>query len=119
MDRRSNGVLHAGDSVAFEVKLNAPLPKGAYFVMRISPVSADQQVQLNSGEPLDENRTKFRITGKLPEGAVPGKWHISVMYLFLSGTSWTNNTIRPNDLTFEVEGNQFTIPTTAEVSIDK
>jgi hypothetical protein len=119
MEKHTGGALHAGDTVVFTVKLNAPLPKGAYFVIRISPTSADQQIQLNSGEPLDESRTKFKVSGKLPDEAVPGKWHIAVIYLFLPGTSWTSNTIKPNDLAFDVEGKQFSIPTTADVSLEK
>jgi hypothetical protein len=119
MEKHTGGALHAGDSVSFTLKLNAPLPKGAHFIMRISPTNVDQQVDLGSGDALDESRTKFRVTGKLPDEAVPGKWHIAVIYLFLPGSNWTSNTLKPNDLTFEVEGKQITIPTTADVSLDK
>ena len=119
MEKHKGDTLQAGSEVAFKIKLNAPLPKGAHFIMRISPTAVDQQVQLGSGEPIDENRTQFRLVGKLPEEAVPGKWHISVIYLFLPGTSWTSNTIHPNDLTFDVVGKNFPVPTTAEVNIEK
>lgn len=118
MEKHSDGALHPGDSISFTVKLNAPLPKGAYFSFRISPVSADQEISLNSGEPLDESRTKFRVSGSLPAEAYPGKWHVAVIWLFLPGTSWTHNSIMPNGVTFDVEGKQFMLPATAEVSLD-
>ena len=111
------GLVAAGGPIALNVKLNEPLPAGAYFQVRVSPVSADQQISLTSGDPIDPDRTTFRVTGSIPSGAIPGKWHISVIYLFLAGTSWTNNTIRPNDFTFEVEGKPFPLPTSADVSL--
>jgi hypothetical protein len=117
MDKAS--AVQAGGPIALNVKLNEPLPAGAYFQIRISPVAADQQINLNSGEPTDATRTTFRVTGNIPEAAVPGKWHISTIYLFLAGTSWTNNTIRPNDFTFDVAGKSFPIPTSADVSLAK
>ena len=111
------GAVQPGKPIAFNVKLNEPLPKGAYFQVRVSPVAVDQQLQFASGEPLDESRKTFRVSGLLPEGAVPGKWHISVIYLFLAGSGWTNNTIKANELTFEVEGKPFPIPNQAEISL--
>jgi hypothetical protein len=111
--------IHAGGPIAFNIKLNEPLPKGAYFQVRISPIGADQQINLVSGEPLDTTRKTFQVSGTIPEGALPGKWHIGIIYLFLSGTSWTNNTIRTAEFTFEVEGKPFLIPTEAEVSLAK
>jgi len=113
------GAVHSGGPIALNVKLNEPLPAGAYFQIRVTPVAADQQINLVSGEPTDATRTTFRVTGNIPEAAVPGKWHISTIYLFLAGTSWTNNTIRPNDFTFDVEGKPFAIPTSADVSLAK
>jgi|SRR5271157_5700378 len=113
------GPLRAGGPVVFNVKLNEPLPKGARFDFRISPVSADQEIQFGSGEPVDASQKDFRVGGTLPEGALPGEWHISVIYLFLPGTGWTRNTIAPNDLRFKVEGKPYPIPTKAEVSLGK
>lgn len=113
------GPFRAGGPVAFNVKLNEPLPKGAHFDFRISPVSADQEIQLGSGEPVDALHKDFRVGGTLPEGALPGEWRISVIYLFLPGTGWTRNTIAPNDLRFKVEGKPYPIPTKAEVSLGK
>lgn len=113
------GAVHAGGPIALNVKLNEPLPAGAYFQIRITPVSADQQINLVSGDPTDSTRTVFRVTGNIPEAAIPGKWHISTIYLFLAGTNWTSNTIRPNDFTFDVEGKSFPIPTSADVSLGK
>jgi hypothetical protein len=115
----SSAGLHPGGPIAFNVTLNEPLPKGAYFQLRISPTSADQQIALPSAEPLDATRKTFRISSTLPDGALPGKWRISVIYLFLQGTSWTSNTIKPNDLSFEVEGKPYPVPTTAEISLAK
>ena len=111
--------LHAGGPIALDVTLNESLPQGAYFQIRISPISADQQINLNSGDAADPSRKKFHVTGQLPDGAIPGKWHITVIYLFLQGVSWTGNTIKPNDVTFEVDGKPFAIPTTADVSVGK
>ena len=112
-----SGVVRTGGPIVLNLKLNEPLPAGAYFQVRISPVSADQQITLTSGDPTDATRTTFRVTGSIPEAAIPGKWHIQTIYLFLAGTSWTNNTIRPNDFTFDVEGKPFPIPTSADVSL--
>ncbi len=112
-----HGPIHAGGPIAFRVKLNEPLPKGSYFQMRISPVSIDQEIPLNSEPAANSSETEFRVSGTLPETAVPGAWHISVVYLFLAGTSWTQNTIAPNNLTFQVEGNSYKIPTKADVSL--
>jgi hypothetical protein len=106
-----------GGAVAFTMKLNEPLPAGAHFDFRISPVSADEEIPLGSGEPVKGSNTEFRVAGKLPEGALPGEWHVSVIYLFLPGAGWTHNTIQPNDLRFHVEGRAYPIPTQAEVSL--
>jgi hypothetical protein len=113
----TSGAFHPGGQVVFKVKLNEPLPKGARFDFRISPVSADQEISLGTGEPVDGNETEFRVTGKLPEGALPGDWHISVIWLFLPGAGWTHNQISPNDLRFRVEGKPYAIPTKAQVAV--
>ncbi len=47
------------------------------------------------GYPV-ESGTRLWLT----ESALPGKWHIAVIYLFLLGISWTSSTIAPNDVTF-------------------
>jgi len=107
----------AGGPIAFIVKLNEPLPKGAHFDFRISPVTADEEVALGSGEAIDTNRQEFRVAGSLPDGALPGEWHISVMWLFLPGSGWTHTQIAANDLRFKVEGKPYLIPSKAEVSI--
>ena len=112
-----NSAPRAGGPIAFIVKLNEPLPKGAHFDFRISPLAADEEVQLGSGEPIDADRKEFRVAGTLPEGALPGEWHISVIWLFLPGSGWTHNQIATNDLKFKVEGKPYPIPSKAEVSI--
>jgi len=110
--------FHAGGSISFAVKLNEPLPNGARFEFRISPVAADEEINLGSGEPIGGTTTEFRVSGKLPEGALPGEWHVSVIYLFLPGASWTRSTIAPNDLRFKVEGKPYSIPTKAAVTVE-
>ncbi len=112
-----SGPFKAGGPIVFQVKLNEPLPKGAHFDFRISPVSADEEIALGSGEPVDASQKVFRVSGTLPEGALPGDWHISVIWLFLPGSGWTHNTIAPNALKFEVEGKPYPIPTKAEVTV--
>jgi len=113
------GPLFAGGPVAFTVKLNEPMPKGAHFDLRISPVAADEEISLGSGEAVNGSDTEFRVSGKLPEAALPGEWHVSVIYLFLPGAGWTHNTISPNDLRFKVEGTAYPIPTKATVTVDR
>jgi hypothetical protein len=109
----------AGDPISFNVRLDEALPKGARFDFRISPISADEEIPLGSGEALDASNRRFKVSGKLPEGALPGEWHISVIWLFLPGSGWTHNTITPNDLRFKVEGRQYPIPRKAEVSTER
>jgi hypothetical protein len=109
--------IRAGGSITLKVKLNEPLPKGARFDLRISPVNADEEINLGGGETVDDSQTDFRVSGKLPDGALPGEWHISVIYFFLPGAGWTHSTIANNDLRFHVEGKPYAIPTKAEVSI--
>jgi hypothetical protein len=106
-----------GSPISFVVKLNEPLPVGAHFDLRISPTTADEEVDMGSGEAVGDSKTEFRVSGKLPEGALPGEWHISVIYLLLPGAGWTHNTIAPNDLRFKVEGKPFAIPTKADVVV--
>jgi hypothetical protein len=111
------GPFKPGGPIVFHVKLNDPLPKGARFDLRISPVSGDEEIALGSGEAVDTSQRDFRISGTLPEGALPGEWHINVIYLFLPGSGWTHTTIAPNDLKFEVEGKPYPIPTKADVTV--
>lgn len=111
------GPFHPGEPIAFNVKLNAPMPKGAHFAFRISPVSTDDEIDLGSGQPVNATQTEFRVSGRLPESAVPGRWHIAVIWLFLPGVSWTHSAIAPNDVTFDVEGKPYPIPTRAQVTL--
>ena len=109
--------FHAGGPITFSVTLNEPMPKGAHFDFRISPLAAEEEISLGAGEPVAGSATEFRVSGKLPEGALPGEWHISVIYLFLPGASWTHNTLAPNDLKFKVEGAGYSIPSKATVMV--
>jgi hypothetical protein len=108
-----------GGPVGFDLTLDEPLPSGAHFDFRISPTAADEQISLGSGRPLDDSGKHFRISGTLPEGALPGEWHVSVIWLFLPGTGWTQNSIATNNLKFQVEGRPYAIPTKGEVKIAK
>lgn len=114
---QTSGPFHPGSPIVFTLKLNEPLPKGAHFDLRISPVSANQEISLGPGQAVDDKQTEFRVAGTLPEGALPGDWHISVIWLFLPGSGWTSNQIAPNDLRFKVEGKPYAIPTKAEVTV--
>lgn len=111
------GPFHAGGPIAFAVKLNEPMPKGGRFDFRISPVSVDEEIALGSVEPINGSDREFRVAGTLPDGAVPGEWHIKVIWFLLPGANWTNNTISPNDLRFQVEGKAYPIPSKADVTL--
>lgn len=113
------GPFHPGQTITFTVKLNAPLPKDATFDLRISPVSTDQEISLATIESVGGSDAEFRVSGKLPEGAVPGDWHIKVIWLHLAGAGWTTNQIIPNNVVFQVEGKAFPIPTTAQISVEQ
>ncbi|MGA7157870.1 MAG: hypothetical protein WBY53_13530 [Acidobacteriaceae bacterium] len=110
--------LRGGSDLVFRMKLNEALPEGARFDVRLSPVGVDQEIAVQSGEPANKERTEFILKTKLPERAVPGEWHIKVVWLFLPGASWTNNTLTTNaDFRFLVEGPKFEVPTKATVTL--
>lgn len=111
------GPVRAGGAIVFNVRLNEPLPKGAHFDLRISPVSADEEIDLGSGQSVDGSDTDFRVSGALPAAAIQGTWHISVIWLFLPGAGWTHTSIAPNDLKFQVQGQSYPIPTRADVTL--
>lgn len=111
------GPFHAGGPIAFIVKLNEPMPRGARFDFRVSPTSTDEEIALGSVEPINGSDREFRVSGTLPDAAVPGEWRIKVIWFFLPGANWTNNRITPNDVRFQVEGKPYPIPTQAEVSV--
>jgi hypothetical protein len=115
----NNDHIHGGDELVLKIVLNEPLPKDARFDVRLSPVGANQEITGSSAEPLNDKRTEFKVKVKLPDEVIPGEWHISVIYLFLPGASWTTNTIQPNDLRFVVEGRKIELPTKATATIVK
>ena len=97
--------LRGGSDLIFKMKLNEALSEGARFDVRLSPVTADQEITVSSGDPANRERTEFILKTRLPEKVVPGEWHIKIVYLFLAGTSWTSNTLATNpDFRFMVEG---------------
>jgi hypothetical protein len=112
-----SGSIHAGDPITFTVKLDEPMPKGAHFDFRISPVAADEEIALGPGEPVGGSDTVFHVAGKLPDEALPGDWHIAVVWFFLPGAGWTHRTLGTNDLHFHVEGKAYPIPTKADVTL--
>jgi hypothetical protein len=99
-----NPHLKPGSDLVFTVKLDKPLPEGARFDVRLSPVNLNQELSVSSGEPTNRERTEFKLQTKLPETAWPGPWHIGVVWLFLPGSSWTSSQITTNDLKFIVDG---------------
>jgi hypothetical protein len=109
--------FRSGSEVAFKMKLDTALPEGAYFQVRLSPVRVDQELTVVSGEPLNRERTEFLLHTKLPDKAVPGEWHIKIVYLFLAGAGWTSNTLTTNDLRFTVEGPKLEIPAKATATL--
>jgi hypothetical protein len=111
--------FRAGGPATFDPTLNEPLPKGARFDFRISPTAADEEITLGTVSALDDSGKRFRVSGSLPDGALPGVWHVSVIWLFLPGAGWTHNTISTNNLKFEVEGRPYSIPTKGDVEIAK
>ncbi len=58
--------LHPGSDLSFKMTLNDPLPMGASFQVRLSPVKVDQEVPVPSGEPTDKDRKEFILHVKLP-----------------------------------------------------
>jgi hypothetical protein len=111
--------IHGGSTLTFTVKLDEPVPEGSHFDLRISPVSADEEIDLGAGTPVDRSNTLFRVTGNLPQNALPGEWHISTMWFFLPGAGWTHKSLSTNDLRFHVEGPTYPIPTKAEVALER
>jgi hypothetical protein len=115
-----NTRFHPGDPIAFQVKLNEPLPNGADFQIRISPMKGNREIALASDKPEDTTRMLFVVRGSLPKEAVSGEWGINVIYLFLPGTGWTSSTIQPTvPVKFVVEGKEFAIPTTAQIAVTR
>jgi hypothetical protein len=115
-----NDQFHGGRELTFKMQLNAPLPEGAYFRVQLSPVGLDQQIAIGSGEPLNKDRTEFKLTTKLPEKITPGEWRIRVVWLFLAGVSQTSSTIATNpDFRFFVEGPKVEIPSSATATLTR
>jgi hypothetical protein len=110
--------LRAGSDLTFKMKLNKPLPEGGRFDVRLSPVAADEEISVSSGQAANKERTEFVLKTKLPDKAIPGDWHIKIVWLFLPGASWTNNTLATNpDFRFHVEGPPIEIPTKATATL--
>ena len=85
----------------------------------LQPVSADEEISLGPAQSVNGSDSEFRVAGKLPDGTLPGEWHVLVIYLHLAGAGWTYNTIAPNDLRFQVEGKPYAIPTRAAVTLTR
>jgi hypothetical protein len=111
--------FHGGDEVSFAMKLNEPLPGGARFDVRLSPVSVNQEMTASSQEPTGKDRKEFLLKFKLPDHARGGEWHIAVVYLFLPNVSWTGSTIATNEIKFIVDGPNGPLPSNAAATIVK
>ena len=111
--------FHGGDEVSFTLKLNEPLPEGARFDVRISPVSVNQEMTVSSQEPSDKDRKVFLLKFKLPDHARGGEWHIATVYLFLPNVSWTSSTIATNEMKFVIDGPDGRLPSDATATIAK
>ena len=109
--------FHGGDEVSFVMKLNEPLPEGARFDVRLSPVSVNQEMTASSQEPSDKDRKEFLLKFKLPDHARGGEWHISTVYLFLPNVSWTGSTIATNEMKFVVDGPNGPLPSNGAATI--
>ena len=109
--------FHGGDEVSFTMKLNEPLPEGARFDVRLSPVSLNQEMTVPSQEPSDKDRKEFLLKFRLPDHARGGEWHISTVYLFLSNVSWTGSTIATNEMKFVVDGPNGPLPSNGAATI--
>ena len=110
--------IHGGSDISLRVKLDRPLPVGARFDVRLSPVGVVQEITVSSGEPVDRERREFLLKTKLPNEALPGDWHVSTVYLFMPGSSWTNSTINLGDVRFRVEGAPIELPKTGTATIE-
>ncbi len=111
--------FRGGDEVSFTMKLNEPLPEGARFDVRLSPVSVNQEMTVSSQEPSDKERKEFLLKFKLPDHVRGGEWHIAVVYLFLPNVSWTSSTIATNGMKFIVDGPDGPLPSNAAATIVK
>lgn len=111
--------FHGGDEVSFTMKLNEPLPEGARFDVRLSPVGVNQELSVSSEQPTDKDRREFLLKFKLPEYARGGEWHIFTVWLFLPGASWVGNTIATNEMKFVVDGPSGPLPSNATAAIVK
>jgi hypothetical protein len=111
--------FHGGDEVSFTMKLNEPLPEGARFDVRLSPVGVNQELSVSSEAPTDKDRREFLLKFKLPEHARGGEWHIFTVWLFLPGASWVGNTIATNEMRFVVDGPSGPLPSNATATILK
>jgi hypothetical protein len=109
--------FHGGDEVSFTMKLNEPLPEGARFDVRLSPVSLNQEMTVSSQEPSDKDRKEFLLKFKLPDHARGGEWHILTVYLFLPDVSWTGSTIATNEMKFVVDGPNGPLPSNGAATI--
>lgn len=109
--------FQGGDEVSFTMKLNEPLPEGARFDVRLSPVGVNQELSVSSGPPTDKDRKEFLLKVKLPEHARGGEWHIFTVWLFLPGASWVGNTIATNEMKFVVDGPSGPLPSNATAAI--
>lgn len=112
------GQFEAGGAITLHMKLDRALPEGANVRIEVSPRSVNQWIALFPGEPENPSRTTFKITGKLPDNAVPGEWTVRNVWLFLPGST-QGQSLSHNQTAFEVKGRPFPIPTGAEITVPR
>lgn len=113
-----SGDLNGGEVIKLNVKLDKPLPAETSVIARVQPEGVSQLIVLSSAEPANAARTEVVVSATLPQVVVPGKWRLQDLFIVLPGTNiW--QPIGHNELTFEVKGKDFPVPTKGEVSVVK
>jgi len=108
--------IAAGKDITLEVKLNEPLPPESSVIARVRPEGVSQLIVLESSSPDDPSRTKLTLKRNLPNTVVPGKWTLEDVFIVLPGTNiW--QPLGHNQLSFDVKGKPFPIPSKAEVAV--
>lgn len=107
-----------GQVLRLNVKLDKPLPPETSVIARVRPQGVSQLIVLSSMTPDNAARTEVIVSATLPNVLVPGEWQLQDVFIVLPETNiWQS--VGHNELTFEVAGKPFAIPTKADVSVAK
>lgn len=110
--------ISGGKTLVLEVRLNEPLPPETTVIARVRPEATSQLLVLSAGAPDDSNRTKVTLRTTLPNTIVPGKWVLQDVFVALPGTNiW--QALEHNQVTFNVKGKPFPIPSKAEITVTR